>query len=216
MSDFFPKWANRLPRQIAVGGILAASLVTAGIWYYFTPKYTRVGYQPIQPVPYSHAVHVGQLGLDCRYCHTGVERSWYANVPSSSVCMNCHKQVLPNDPRLELVRNSAKSGEPIGWVQIHLTPDFVYFNHAVHVNRGVSCVSCHGQINELTEVREEKSLAMFFCLECHRNPAPNLRPLNQVYNLAWSIDPQMQQDMGTRFVHDWKINSPQYCSTCHR
>jgi hypothetical protein len=212
---FGPRY-NQLPLKIALGLFMSVVVVSAGVWYYFTPKYTRVGYQPIQPVPYSHATHVGQLGLDCRYCHTGVETSWYANIPSPSVCMNCHSQVLPNDPRLAPVRDSFKSGQPVPWVQIHRTPDFVFFNHAVHVNRGVSCVSCHGQVNQMDEVRHAKPLSMGFCLECHRNPAPNLRPLDQVYNLDWTNDPARQAESGARFVNEWKIRSSQYCSTCHR
>jgi hypothetical protein len=216
MTNLFPIWFNRLPLQIAIGLLVCGSVTVAGGWYYLTPKYSRVGYQPIQPVPYSHRTHVGQLGLDCRYCHTGVETSWYANIPSPSVCMNCHSQVLPNDPRLAPVRDSFKSGQPVPWVQIHRTPDFVFFNHAVHVNRGVSCVSCHGQVNQMDEVSHAKSLSMSFCLECHRNPAPNLRPLNQVYNLDWTNAPARQADLGMRFVNEWKVHSSQYCSTCHR
>jgi hypothetical protein len=216
MAQLFPRWYNQLPLKVAVGLLVSGVLVTAGVWYYFTPKYSRVGYQPIQPVPYSHATHVGQLGLDCRYCHTGVETSWYANIPSASVCMNCHSQVLPTDPRLALVRDSFKSGQPIPWVQIHRTPDFVYFNHAVHVNRGVSCVSCHGQINQMVEVRHEKPLTMAFCLECHRNPAPHLRPLDQVYNLDWTNEPARQLELGARFVQEWKVHPSDTCYTCHR
>ncbi|OHE81617.1 MAG: cytochrome C [Verrucomicrobia bacterium GWF2_62_7] len=216
MSDLFPRWYNQLPLKIALGLLVSAVVVSAGVWYYLTPKYSRVGYQPIQPVPYSHATHVGQLGLDCRYCHTGVESSWYANIPSPSVCMNCHSQVLPNDPRLAPIRDSVKTGAPVPWVQIHRTSDFVYFNHAVHVNRGVSCVSCHGQINKMVEVRHEQSLTMAFCLDCHRNPAPNIRPLDQVYNMTWTNDPARQLEAGVRCVRDWKIRSSHNCSACHR
>ncbi|MCX6898135.1 MAG: cytochrome c3 family protein [Verrucomicrobia bacterium] len=216
MSDLFPRWYNQLPLKIALGLLVSAVVVSAGVWYYLTPKYSRVGYQPIQPVPYSHATHVGQLGLDCRYCHTGVESSWYANIPSPSVCMNCHSQVLPNDPHLAPIRDSVKTGAPVPWVQIHRTSDFVYFNHAVHVNRGVSCVSCHGQINKMVEVRHEQSLTMAFCLDCHRNPAPNIRPLDQVYNMTWTNDPARQLEAGVRCVRDWKIRSSHNCSACHR
>src|SRR5512139_2698646 len=131
MANLFPGWFNRLPLQIAVGFVASGSLVVGGVWYYFTPEYSRVGYGPIQPVPYSHETHVSQLGLDCRYCHVGVEQSWYANIPSPSVCMNCHSQVLVNDARLAPVRDSFRSGVPVPWVQIHRTPDFAYFNHAV-------------------------------------------------------------------------------------
>jgi hypothetical protein len=216
MSDIFPKWTNQLPLKIAVGLALTGTLAVGGVWYYFTPKYTRVGYQPIQPVPFSHAAHAEQMGIDCRYCHSAVDRAWYSNVPSSSTCMNCHSQVLATDPRLELVRQSAKTGQPIPWVQIHKVPDFVYFNHAVHVNRGVSCFSCHGRIDQAVEVRHEKPLSMTFCLDCHRNPAPNLRPPEQVFNLGWTNDAALQNAAGQKFVHDWKILSLQSCSTCHR
>jgi hypothetical protein len=130
--------------------------------------------------------------------------------------MNCHSQVLANDARLAPVRDSFKSGEPIPWVQIHRTPDFVYFNHAVHVNRGVSCVSCHGAINHMTEVRHEKSLTMAFCLDCHRNPAPNLRPLAQVYNLGWTNEPSAQVEQGHRLQSDWNVHPSDNCYTCHR
>src|ERR1044071_2453184 len=147
MSDIFPKWTNRLPLQIAVGTVLVGTAVTAGVWYYFTPKYTRVGYQPIQPVAFSHAIHADQLGLDCRYCHSAVEKAWYSNVPSASTCMNCHNQVLKDSPRLELVRESAATGKPIPWVQVHKVPDYVYFNHSVHVNRGEGHAQRPGVIN---------------------------------------------------------------------
>jgi hypothetical protein len=216
MANLFPRWFNQLPLTVGAGLLVTVSLVATGVWYYATPKYYRVGYQPIQPVPYSHQTHVEQLGLDCRYCHTGVEQSWYANLPSPSVCMNCHQQVLATDARLAPVRDSYRSGDPLPWIQIHRLPDFVYFNHAVHVNRGVSCVSCHGQVNRMIEVRHEKPFSMAFCLDCHRQPAPNLRPLEQVYNLSWTNEPGQQLNTGQQLVRDWKIMSSQNCSTCHR
>lgn len=216
MSDIFPKWTNRLPLKIALGAILIGGGVTAGVTYYFTPKYTRVGYQPIQPVAFSHEIHAAQLGLDCRYCHDGVEKSWYSNIPAASVCMNCHNQVLKDSPKLELVRESALSGKPIEWVQIHKTPDYVYFNHSVHVNRGVSCVKCHGQVNQMTEVRHDKPFSMTFCLDCHRDPAKQIRDPKDVYNLDLKISDAEQEKMGKKFVHDWKVNASQSCSACHR
>lgn len=217
MSDIFPRWTNRLPGQIIAGALLASTAVSAAVWYYFTPKYTRVGYEPVQPVAFPHSVHVDQVGMDCRYCHNGVEKSWYSNIPAASVCMNCHNQVLPTDPRLELVRESYTTGKPIPWVQLHRTPDYVYFNHSVHVNRGVSCVHCHGQINKMDEVYHAKPLSMGFCLECHRNPAEYLRDPKQVFNLDWQPeDPAAHKDAMVQAVHDWKIHSPQNCSACHR
>jgi hypothetical protein len=222
MSAIFPKWTNRLPMMIIIGVLLFATAVTAGVWYYFTPKYTRVGYSPIQPVSFSHATHVDQLGMDCRYCHSMVERSWFSNIPSSSTCMNCHSQVLKDDPRLALVRESAATGKPIPWVQIHKTPDFVYFNHSVHVNRGISCVECHGQIDKMDEVHHAQPLSMAFCLDCHRNPAAKIRPVDKVTDLnwKWSDDPneaaQTQKSKGKEMVEHWRVESLQNCSACHR
>ncbi len=216
MSDIFPKWTNRLPLKIAIGAVLLAGGVSAGVTYYFTPKYTRVGYQPIQPVYFSHEIHAAQLGMDCRYCHNGVEKSWFSNIPTASLCMNCHNQVLKDSPKLELVRESALTGKPIEWVQIHKTPDYVYFNHSVHVNRGVSCVKCHGQVNHMDEVRHEKPFSMTFCLDCHRDPASQIRNPKDVYNLDLKIPAEEQEKMGKKYVHDWKVNASQNCSACHR
>ena len=216
MSDIFPKWTNKLPLQIAVGALLMGTAVSAGCWYYLTPKYTRVGYQPIQPVGFSHATHADQLGIDCRYCHNGVEKSWYSNVPAAATCLNCHNAVLSTDPRLELVRESGRTGKPSPWVQIHKTPDYVYFNHSVHVNRGVSCVHCHGPVNKMDEVRHEKPLSMAFCLECHREPEKFIRHPKEVYNMDWAVAPEVQANAGERFVREWKIEASQNCSACHR
>lgn len=216
MSDIFPKWTNKLPGRILVGALMVGTAVTAGINYYATPKYTRVGYQPVQPVAFSHAIHADQLGLDCRYCHNGVEKSWYSNIPSAGTCMNCHNQVLANDPKLALVRESAASGKPIPWVQIHKTPDYVYFNHSVHVNRGVSCVHCHGQVNKMDEVRHEKPFSMGFCLDCHRDPGAKIRNPKDVYDLNWVPPANFAAGDGAKFVHDWKVNASQNCSACHR
>jgi len=222
MSAVFPKWTNRLPVFLLAAVLLVGTGVVAGVWYYFTPKYTRVGYQPLQPVAFSHRVHVEQLGMDCRYCHSDVERAWFSNVPASATCMNCHNQVLKDDPRLALVRESAATGRPIPWVQVHKLPDYVYFNHAVHVNRGVSCVECHGRVDQMDEVYHAQPFSMAFCLDCHRDPAAKLRPLDKITDLAWqwSADPaqaaQQQRAQGAKFVHDWKVESLQSCSACHR
>lgn len=217
MSDIFPNWTNGLPRRIVGGALLVATTAVAGVWYYFTPQYTRVGYQPIQPVSFSHKTHAGQLGMDCRYCHSGVEQSWYSNLPSSASCMNCHNQVLRDDPRLALVRASAAPGKPIPWVQIHKIPDYVCFNHAVHVNRGVSCVHCHGQVNQMDEVYHAKSLTMVFCLDCHRRPEALLRLPGDVYNLDWQPkDLAGQIAEGQQYIRDWRVERLENCSACHR
>ena len=223
MSDVFPRWTNRLPGQIIFGLLLIGGVVTAGLNYYFTPKYTRVGYQPTQPVPFSHSIHVNQLGLDCRYCHDGVEKSWYSNVPAADTCINCHSAVRADDPKLEPIRASYKDeNKPVEWVQIHKLPDYVYFNHSVHVNRGVSCVECHGRVDKMDEVRHEKHFSMTFCLDCHRELSPEngdpnkrLRPLDKITDLAYdrSKDPANKD---RNFVKEWHIKTSENCSACHR
>jgi len=206
---------------LAVVGVVGG-IVTAGVTFYLTPKYTRAGYQPVQPVPFSHAVHAGQLGIDCRYCHSAVDKSWFSNIPSASTCMNCHNQVLKDDPRLAIVRDSAATGKPIEWVQVHKVPDYVYFNHSVHVARGISCVECHGRVDQMDEVRHEKSFSMSFCLDCHKAPADHIRPTDKVTDLAWQWDAdsvkaaKLQKTEGAKFVHDWRVESLISCSACHR
>ncbi len=216
MPGVFPKWTNQLPLNIAAGLAIAGAAVAAGLGYYFTPKYTRVGYQPIQPVPYSHATHVEQLGMDCRYCHAGVERSWFAGLPDASRCMNCHHQVLAGDPRLAPVRDSMQTGAPVAWIQIHRTPDYVYFHHAAHIRSGVSCLHCHGRVDQFEEVRHDQPLSMSFCLECHRRPEAYLRPLDQVYNLGWNTDPARQNEQGRLLALTGDMRPPLSCSGCHR
>lgn len=218
MSKLFPKSANRLPLQIIVYLFLLGGIVTAATTYYATPKYTRVGYAPVQPVPFSHELHNGQLGIDCRFCHSNVEKSGHANVPTAQTCMNCHSAIKTTSPLLAPVRESYESGDPVEWVRVHQAPDYVYFNHAVHVNRGVSCVSCHGKINEMPVVTHAEPLSMGFCLECHRNPEAHIRPLSEVTNLNWEHPEGTtgQLEMGKKFVHDWNVNPPQSCSGCHR
>lgn len=216
MSDVFPKWTNRLLLYLVVGlGLLSTGLV-AGFWYYFTPKYTRVGYQPLQPVAFSHATHAGQLRVDCRYCHQGADKSWHAGFPSAALCINCHNQVMKDDPRLTLVRESFQTGQPISWVQVHKQPDYVYYHHAAHVNRGISCVHCHGEVQKMEETRQVMPLSMTFCLDCHRNPNPTLRPLEKVTDLTWNGQTNLPPDWSARAAEKWRINGSVNCSTCHR
>jgi hypothetical protein len=222
MSAIFPKWSNWLPLALGVGAALAGGAVTAGVTYYFTPKYTRVGYEPVQPVPFSHKVHAGQLGIDCRYCHSGVEKSWVANIPAASTCMNCHSTILKDDPRLAIVRESAATDKTIPWVQVHITPDYVYFNHSVHVTRGISCVECHGRIDQMDEVYHAKPLSMSFCLDCHRDPAAHIRPTDTVTDLGWTWSTNaveaahLQTVEGKKLVEHMRVESLQSCSACHR
>ncbi|MCC5025827.1 MAG: cytochrome c3 family protein [Candidatus Synoicihabitans palmerolidicus] len=218
MSNIFPKSANQLPLQIILFLVVFGGIVTAATTYYATPKYTRIGYAPVQPVPFSHAKHNGELGIDCRYCHSTVEKAGHAAVPTAQTCMNCHSQVKNQSSLLAPVRASYESGDPVEWVRVHQAPDYVYFDHSVHVNRGVSCVECHGQVNEMEVVTHTKPLSMGFCLDCHRNPAPNLRDPKLVTQLDWEHPGGKEGQIadGEKFVHDWNINPPQSCSGCHR
>jgi Cytochrome c7 and related cytochrome c/Class III cytochrome C family len=217
MSKIFPKSANALPLQIVIFLFVLGGVATAGITYYATPKYLRVGYQPVQPVPFEHSLHAGQLGIDCRYCHASVEKSGTSSIPAAQTCMNCHSQIKTTSPVLEVVRESYKTGDPVPWVKIHQAPDYVYFNHSVHVNRGVSCVECHGKVNEMSTVYHAKSHSMSFCLDCHRNPEQHIRDPKDVFNLdSKTLADQGKLDEAKKFVHDWKVKPPQSCSGCHR
>jgi hypothetical protein len=217
MSHIFPKSANKLPLQIIIFVLILVGVVTAATTYYATPKYTRIGYAPVQPVPFSHALHNGQLGIDCRYCHIGVDQGATSTVPTAQTCMNCHSVIRTDSAALAPVRESYASGDPIKWVKIHQVPDYVYFNHAVHVNRGISCVECHGQINEMDVVTHSKPLSMGFCLDCHRDPASAVRPLDQVTNLNWTpANADEHAKWAADFVKNNKISPPQSCTGCHR
>jgi hypothetical protein len=211
----FPKWTWVLRPGIAaaaVGGLVYASVV---IYLGFSPKATDVGYMPTQPVPYSHALHVGQLGVDCRYCHTGVEVAAAAAIPPTQTCMNCHSKVRANSEKLIPVRESYATGMPVPWIRIHDLPDYVYFDHSAHVRRGVGCVSCHGRIDAMEVVFQAEPLSMGWCLECHRSPENHLRPVEFVTQLDW-VPEEDQLALGTRLRATNNINPPTDCNTCHR
>lgn len=218
MSKLFPKSANKLPLQIIILVFVLGGIATAATTYYATNKYTNVGYAPVQPVPFSHALHAGQLGIDCRYCHVGVDKGPTSTVPTAQTCMNCHNQVKADSPLLQVVRDSYASGDAVPWVKIHQAPDYVYFNHAVHIARGVSCVECHGQVDQMDVVHQAKPLSMGFCLDCHREPEKFVRDPKLVTQLDWKhprgVEGQLED--GKKFVHDWNIKPPQSCSGCHR
>lgn len=219
MALIFPKTADKILR-IGMATVALAVLSGIGLYAYLAhPQVIDAGYQPVQPVPYSHKLHAGNLGMDCYYCHNTVNKAAFAAVPSTETCMNCHVRVKPQSPLLAKVRESYATGEPVPWIQIHHLPDYVYFNHQSHVTAGVSCVSCHGRIDQMIEVRQVSPLSMGWCLECHRNPAPNIRPVEQVTNLAWDARRDMGRDpadIGREIVAARHINPPVNCSGCHR
>jgi hypothetical protein len=173
---------------------------------------------PAQPVPFSHKHHNGELGIDCRYCHTSVEESAFANIPPTKTCMNCHSQIWTNAPILEPVRASYRENRPLEWTRVHDLPDFVYFNHSIHVAKGVGCATCHGQVDRMPLMYQENSLQMRWCLDCHRNPAKYVRPRDQVFNMAYER-PADDPGLGERLVKEYKIADAKQitsCSTCHR
>jgi hypothetical protein len=212
----FPKWLDTLRPMIGlVLGFLPVYLLVL-LYYGGAPTTTDVGYAPQQPVPYSHALHAGQLGIDCRYCHTTVERGAHANIPPTATCMNCHTGIYPDSPKLLPVRESYATGRPVRWIRVHDLPDYVYFNHSAHVTRGVGCVECHGRVDKMEVVYQAEPLNMGWCLDCHRNPEAHLRPLEQITNLAWQPHPQDAASLGPRLREEFNLNPSEDCSTCHR
>jgi hypothetical protein len=199
MAQIFPKWTNDTPRIAAVGTAVLGAFVVFAFYWWASPKNTDVGYKPKQPVEYSHALHAGkadgQLGMDCRYCHAYVERGAHASIPPTHTCMNCHKQVKTDSPKLQLVRDSYASDKSIEWVKIHKLPDYAYFDHSAHVgfgvgeNRGaIGCETCHGRIDQMEVVKQVQPLSMGWCLECHSDPAQNIRPVSAVTYMGWIPD----------------------------
>lgn len=218
-SFVFPPWTNKIRVLLGIGGVGGLVYAVTFITYGFSPKTTDVGYMPAQPVPYSHALHAGKLGMDCRYCHTTVENAAFAAIPPTETCLNCHaKLIKASSPKLLPVRQSLATNTPVPWVKVNDLPDYVYFNHSAHVTRGVGCVSCHGRVDKMEEVYQAEPLSMGFCLDCHREPEKHLRPVAQVTNMAWSAgdDEQAQLAMGQKLKEVNHINPPTDCSTCHR
>ncbi|MCF7801899.1 MAG: cytochrome c3 family protein [Candidatus Marinimicrobia bacterium] len=215
MAQIFPKWTNKLPPVVAAAVVFTLLMVIGLFWWFGSPKYTDVGYQPVQPIPYSHKLHAGDLGMDCRYCHTGAEKSPVAMVPPTQTCMNCHVLVLPESEKLLPVRESWSTGTPIPWVKVHKVPDYAYFDHSAHLRAGVGCASCHGRIDEMEVVYQAETLSMGWCLECHRDPDMSLRPMDQVTNMSWT-PPADQREFAVKIKSERNINPPTNCSGCHR
>jgi hypothetical protein len=215
LAQIFPEWTNKIPLYLPAVLALTGAAVVGFFWYYGSPNYTDVGYRPEQPTPYSHKLHAGDLGMDCRYCHSNVERSAVANIPSTKVCMNCHTLVKNESEKLQLVRDSWATGQPIEWIRIHKLPDYAYFNHRAHLRSGVGCESCHGNVAAMEVVEQKQPLSMSWCLDCHRNPAMHLRPADAVTRMNW-IAPANQLEIANALIKENKIAPPLDCSGCHR
>lgn len=211
----FPEWTESFKKWVLLllggGPVYLIALIAYGV----TPEAIRIGYMPEQPVPYDHAVHVGELGLDCRYCHSTVEKSPHAAIPPAETCMNCHEGIRGDSPKLLPIRESVATGQPVRWVRVHDLPDYVFFDHSAHVTRGVGCESCHGRIDQMEVVWQHEPLTMGWCLDCHREPERHLRPVTEVTTMGY--EPAGDQlELGRRLRADNHINPPVNCSTCHR
>jgi hypothetical protein len=187
MAQVFDRSSNALARaSLVLTGLIVIALGVALNSLQRSPWVTRQGQRPDQPVPFSHKHHVEGLGLQCQYCHTSVEKSSYAGIPPTKTCINCHSQIWTNAQLLEPVRQSWATGESLQWIRVHDLPDYVYFNHEIHVNKGIGCASCHGRVDQMPLMYMENSLQMEWCLNCHRNPTGNLRPTSEIYNMSWA------------------------------
>jgi len=214
--QIFPKSLNLLPLIAALGVAVGGGVATFVVVYYFSPRFLQVGYAPEQPVPYSHRLHAGQLGIDCRYCHANVERSFEAMIPPTQTCMGCHSQIRTDSARLQPVRDSWESGEPIEWVRVHNIPDHAYFDHSVHLSAGVGCVSCHGRVDRAEVVQVEEPLSMGWCLDCHRNPEEHLRPTSRITDMDWTQEQATEEERAEIALLLDRAVPPENCSGCHR
>jgi hypothetical protein len=218
MAQIFRPNANLLARISIFGGLLLVLELLLVLGVYFRSNYFRqVNIAIEQPVPFSHQLHNQVLGVQCQYCHTSVDKSYFANIPATETCMACHSQVALGSPKLAAVRDSYATGKPINWVKVHDLPDFVYFNHSIHVNKGIGCNNCHGQINQMAVVWQEQPLFMGWCLNCHRNVEQYIRPREEVYNMNY-VYPANQAELGVSLVAQYGINKKNLtnCAICHR
>jgi Cytochrome c7 and related cytochrome c len=216
MSQIFHRSANTISRV----SIFGAVFVVAGLLWLFdevnrSPWITQARVAREQPIQFSHERHVAGNGLDCRYCHTSVEESSFAGIPPTKTCMNCHSQIFSASPYLEPVRQSFRTDRSIAWTRVHDLPDFVYFNHSIHVKKGMGCTTCHGQVDRMPLMWQEKSLQMDWCIDCHRTPERYVRPREAVFSVDYQ-PPANQLELGERLVAEYRIQKLTSCSTCHR
>jgi Cytochrome c7 and related cytochrome c len=214
MAALFPPWTNTATRVVLIVlGVAIASVIAGPIIYARMPFATGEGDPALQPIWFDHRHHVRDDGIDCLYCHEDAERSPYAGVPAAERCMGCHNQIWNDSSLLALVRASVATGQAIRWQRVHSLPDFVYFDHAIHVTQGIGCVSCHGRVDEMAAVYQVHRLSMSWCLDCHRDPTPNLRPRDRITSMTWAAEsPAQTAELAARY-HTRRLT---HCSTCHR
>jgi hypothetical protein len=219
MAQIFHRSLNAISRLTIFGGLFVIVVVTWAWAGVIRAPYVSDQFEARdQPVPFSHEHHVGGLGIDCRYCHTSVEKSFFAGIPPTQICMNCHKQVWADSPTLEPVRASLRENRPIEWVRVNNVPDFVYFNHGIHVHKGVGCETCHGRVDQMPLTWKAQSLHMEWCLNCHRAPENFLRPRDEVFTMGY-VPSIPQKELGRQLLVTYKVDPPwklTNCSICHR
>jgi hypothetical protein len=217
MSQIFRSSTNSLARVSIVLGLVALAAGSGALFELIADSNyaTRQGEAREQPIPFSHAHHVGSMGIDCRYCHSSVENSDWAVIPPTKTCMNCHSQIWINSPTLEPVRESFRTNQSIKWTKVYDLPDYVYFNHSIHVKKGVGCETCHGRIDEQPLTYQQPSLQMRWCLNCHRNPEQYLRPRDQITKMGYEPS-EPQEQLGARLVKEYNVQKLDTCWTCHR
>jgi hypothetical protein len=214
MTPLFPRWSNWAVRLVAWTLLAVVVLVPTALMVYARTPYGLGTHYPVdQPVEFDHRHHVRDDGIDCRFCHTWVEVAATAGIPPTALCMGCHGQIWANSPLLAPVRRSYYSGEPIAWQRVHDVPDFVQFNHAIHVANGIGCESCHGRVDTMARVYKVEPLTMSWCLDCHRNPEPHLRPQEQITAMGWT---QSSPEQGRQLARQYGTRRLVHCSACHR
>jgi hypothetical protein len=216
MAQIFHRSANSLAKVSIVGAVVVVGVVILAAYKINSGAFiTDVDVVKDQPVPFSHKHHVTDDGIDCRYCHTSVETSGFAGLPATEICMSCHSQIWTNAAILEPVRESFRTGQSLEWTRVYDLPDFVYFNHSIHVNKGIGCSTCHGRVDQMPLMYKVNTLYMNWCINCHRDPAKYVRPRDQVFNMAYEY-PSNQEELGKKLVAEYKIQSFTDCVTCHR
>ncbi len=217
MAQIFHASANSLAKISIVAVVLTLSATVWAAYKLNAGSFTTgVEVARDQPVPFSHKHHVGDDGIDCRYCHTSVETSAFAGLPPTETCMSCHSQLWTNAEMLEPVRDSLRTGRSIEWTRVHDLPDFVYFNHSIHVAKGIGCSTCHGRVDKMPLTFKVNTLYMQWCVDCHRHPERNVRPREEVFNIAYETPAPNQDELGPKLVAQYKIQSLTDCVTCHR
>lgn len=213
--QLFPRSFNFIAKaSILLGVLFVAGVLVLGGVLTRSSYYTRVGVPREQKVPFSHKHHVGGLGIDCRFCHSSVEDSPFAGIPPTQTCMKCHSEIWKDSPMLAPVHESMKTGKSLEWIRVHDLPDYVYFNHSIHVSKGFACVTCHGQVDQMPLMYKKNTLHMEWCLECHKNPEKYIGPKDKVFDVHWKAEDQ--KSLGKKLVREYNVRKLTNCSVCHR